>query len=115
MPIYEFRCKKCGKRFSELTLRVSEEVKPTCTKCGSHTADRLMSRFAMPKSDEARMESLADPGNLSGLDENDPKSMARFMRKMGSEMGEDVGGEDFDQMMEEMEGGGGEEGGDGDL
>jgi hypothetical protein len=40
--------------------------------------------------------------------------MARFMRKMGSEMGEDVGGEDFDQMMEEMEGGG-DEGNDGGL
>jgi putative FmdB family regulatory protein len=113
MPIYEYRCKKCGKRFSELTLRASEEVKPTCTRCGSHAADRLMSRFAMPRSEDARLDSMADPSNFSGLDENDPKSVARWMRKMGNEMGEDVGGEDFDEMMDEIEGGGGDdEGGD---
>ena len=50
-----------------------------------------MSRFASPKSEEARLESLADPDALSGLDENDPASMARFMKKMGDEMGEDLG------------------------
>jgi len=111
MPIYEYRCRKCGKRFSVLTLRVSETPKAECTKCGSTAADRLLSRFAMPKSEEARMDAMADPSNLGGLDENDPKSVARWMRKMGKEMGDDLGGEDFDQMMEEMEAG---EGGDGD-
>jgi putative FmdB family regulatory protein len=114
MPIYEYRCRKCGKRFSVLTLRVSETPTPQCDKCGSRAADRLMSRFAMPKSEEARMESMADPSNLGGLDENDPKSVARWMRKMGKEMGEDVAGEDFDQMMNEVESGEGD-GGEGDL
>ncbi|MFI5364307.1 MAG: zinc ribbon domain-containing protein [Candidatus Binatia bacterium] len=113
MPIYEYRCRKCGKRFSVLTLRVSEKPSPQCDKCGSRAADRLMSRFAMPKSEEARMESMADPSNLGGLDENDPKSVARWMRKMGKEMGEDVAGEDFDQMMDEVESGEGDEGGGG--
>ncbi len=114
MPIYEYRCRKCGKRFSVLTLRVSETPSPQCDKCGSRAADRLMSRFAMPKSEEARMESMADPSNLGGLDENDPKSVARWMRKMGKEMGEDVAGEDFDQMMDEVESGEGD-GGEGGL
>ena len=110
MPIYEYRCRKCGKRFSVLTLRVSETPAVQCATCGSRSADRLMSRFAMPKSDEARMEALADPSNLGGLDENDPKSVSRWMRKMGKEMGEDLGGEDFDEMMAEAEGDGGGEG-----
>ncbi len=114
MPIYEYRCRKCGKRFSVLTLRVSEKPSPQCDRCGGHAADRLMSRFAMPKSEEARMESLADPSALSGLDESDPKSVARWMRKMGKEMGEDVGGEDFDGMIDEIESGEPESGGEGD-
>ena len=114
MPIYEYRCRKCGKRFSVLTLRVSEKPSPQCDKCGGRAADRLMSRFAMPKSEEARMESLGDPSALSGIDENDPKSVARWMRKMGKEMGEEVGGEDVDQMIDEMESGEGDLGGDGD-
>ena len=114
MPIYEYRCRKCGKRFSVLTLRASERVSPECARCGSRDADRLLSRFAMPKSEEARLESLSDPGRLGDLDESDPKSVGRWMRRMGREMGDDLGGADFDEMVEEMEGGatGGDDGDD---
>lgn len=105
MPIYEYRCRRCRKRFSVLTLRVSEKPKPRCEHCGSRSAERLLSRFAMPRSEEARLNALADPSALSGLDENDPRSTARWMRKMGREMGEEAGGEDFDEMMDEMEAG----------
>lgn len=59
-----------------------------------------MSRFAAPKSEEARLESLADPSNFGDLDENDPQSMARFMKKMGREIGEDFGDE-LDEALEE--------------
>jgi hypothetical protein len=72
-----------------------------------------MSRFATVKSEDARLESLADPSQYGDLDENDPKSVARFMKKMGQEMGEDLG-DDLDAAMEEAsseEGGGvGDEG-----
>jgi hypothetical protein len=54
------------------------------------------------------MEALADPSNLGDVDENDPKSMARFMKKMGKEMGEDFD-EDLDEAMESMGEGGQEE------
>ncbi len=108
MPIYEYRCRKCGKRFSVLTLRVSEKAVARCEACGAAEADRLMSRFAMPKSEAARLESLADPSNLGDLDESDPGSVARWMRKVGKEMGDEVGGEDFEQMVSEIEGGAGE-------
>ena len=46
------------------------------------------------------MESLADPSKWSGLDEKDPKSMAKWMKRMGKEMGEDLG-DDVDQMVDE--------------
>lgn len=112
MPIYEYRCRKCKRRFSVLTLRVSETPTPQCDRCGSRAADRLLSRFAMPKSEEARLDALADPSHMGDLDENDPKSVARWMRKMGKEMGEDLQGEDLDQMMDEVESGegGGDDG-----
>lgn len=63
----------------------------TCAHCQSADLERLLSRFASPKSEEARLEALSDPSHLSGLDENDPASMERFMKKMGEEMGEDLG------------------------
>ena len=46
-----------------------------------------MSRFATMKSEDARLDSLADPSQYGDLDENDPNSVARFMKKMGQEMG----------------------------
>jgi len=113
MPIYEYRCTGCNRKVTVITLRVSERVEPQCDRCGSRKVTRLMSRFAMPRSDDDRLDDLADSSGLGGLDENDPKSMARWMRKMGKEMGEDVG-EDFDEMVDEMEAGtGDDEAGDG--
>ncbi|HUY27226.1 MAG TPA: zinc ribbon domain-containing protein [Candidatus Binataceae bacterium] len=103
MPIYEYECSRCGRRTSVLTTRVSERVRAVCKHCGSKKMKRLMSRFAMPKSEEQRLDSIADPSKLGGLDENDPKSVARMMKKMGQEMGEDFSGEDFDEAVEEME------------
>ncbi|MBI1873494.1 MAG: zinc ribbon domain-containing protein, partial [Acidobacteria bacterium] len=51
-------------------------------------------------SEEARLEALADPSSFGDIDENDPASMARWMKKMGKEMGEDLG-DDLDQAVEE--------------
>lgn len=99
MPLYEYRCLVCQKRSTILVLSLTNAPAPLCRHCQSPKVERLLSRFASPKSEEARLESLADPGNLGGLDENDPASMARFMKKMGEEMGEDVG-EEIDQAME---------------
>lgn len=91
MPIYEYRCLDCTKRSSILLLSISPSASPLCTHCRSPRLERLLSRFASPKSDEARMESLADDDALAGLDEQDPASMERLMKRMGDEMGEDFG------------------------
>lgn len=98
MPLYEYRCLDCKKRCTILVLSLSSCKPPACTHCQSLKVERLMSRFASPKSDEARLASLADPDSLAGLDENDPESMSRFMKKMGEEMGEDLGEDMADAM-----------------
>jgi putative FmdB family regulatory protein len=106
MPIYEYRCEDCKRRSSLLLRTLNEEARPVCPTCGGRKLKRIFSRFAMVRSEEDRMERLANPSNWSGLDENDPKSMMAWAKRMGKEMGEDVG-EDFDAMMEEeMERGG---------
>jgi putative FmdB family regulatory protein len=106
MPIYEYECAECHRRTSVLTLRVREKAKPHCGKCGSRKMHRLMSRFAVPRSEESRMDALADPANFAGLDEKDPKSLARAMRKMGREMGDEFSGPEFDDAVNELESGG---------
>jgi len=59
-----------------------------------------MSRFATVKSEDARLDALADPSQYGDLDENDPRSVGRFMKRMGQEMGEDLG-DDLDAAVEE--------------
>ena len=59
----------------------------------------------MPRSEEARMDALANPSNLGDMDENDPRSLARAMRKMGREMGDEFAGPEFDEAINEMESG----------
>ncbi len=103
MPIYEYRCQGCGRRFS-LLRSLSDDAPPRCPSCGSLDLKRLISKVAILRSEESRLESLADPSSLSGLDENDPRSMARWMRRMGREMGEDMGPE-FNEMVDRMEAG----------
>jgi putative FmdB family regulatory protein len=111
MPIYEFRCRSCGKKTTALVLVRERIVEVRCTFCQGADLERLWSRFATVKSEDARMDALADPSSLAEVDERDPKSMMRWMKRMGQEMGEDLG-DDFEQAMEEELGGGGaEEGG----
>ena len=117
MPIYEYQCRECKRKMSFLVLAASS-FKPVCKYCKSEELEQLFSRFATPKSEESRLESLADPSTFSGLDENDPGSVARWMKKMGKELGEDFGGEDIDQLAEEAAqeaAGGGEAGNHSDL
>ncbi|MBY0276325.1 zinc ribbon domain-containing protein, partial [Candidatus Binatia bacterium] len=92
MPIYEYRCEPCRRRVQVLTLRVSETPDPVCDRCGSRTLTRIPSRFAVARSEESRLDALSDPAQLSGLDENDPRSVARWMRRMGKEAGDDLPG-----------------------
>jgi hypothetical protein len=72
-----------------------------CKQCGSHSLERVLSRVHVRLSEETRLERLADPSAWSGIDENDPKSVAKVLKKMGQEMGEDGFPGEVDQMVEE--------------
>ena len=106
MPIYEYGCYDCRKRVNVL-FRSFSDVKTkaaACPRCGGTHLKRLVSKVAVVRSEESRLESLADPSSLSGLDENDPKSVARWMRKMSGEIGEDLGSE-FNEVVDRLEAG----------
>jgi putative FmdB family regulatory protein len=100
MPIYEYECHDCRKRVSLLVLRPSVADSPVCPVCGGSALSRLMSRFATVKSEDARLDSLAESSSFGDLDENNPASVARFMKKMGREFGDDLG-DDFESAMDE--------------
>ena len=106
MPIYEYRCGDCKRRVSIFYRSFTNTDKGAqCPNCGGTNLTRLVSRVATVKSEEARMEALSDPSSFGGVDENDPKSMARFMRKMGDQVGGEDLGPEFSEMVDRLESG----------
>jgi len=106
VPLCSYRCRDCGRkvtiRFESYAAYDVAEV--GCRHCGGSKLVEIIGRVAIAKSEEARMDALADPSAMGDLDENDPKSMGRWMRKMGREMGEDMGPE-FDEVIGRLEAG----------
>ena len=103
MPYYDFLCIACKNPVRLfITYAEYDESHPTCPTCHSSQLKRRVSRVGLAKSEDARMETMMDDGALAGLDEEDPKSLGRFMRKMSNEMGEDMGGE-FEEVVDRLE------------
>jgi putative FmdB family regulatory protein len=98
MPIFEYRCGDCSRRFSLLVGVVAGETEQRCPRCGGEQLQKLISRFASPRSEDEALDDLADPTRMGDLD--DPKQMAQWMKRVGREMGEDMG-DDFDELVEE--------------
>jgi len=113
MPIYEYECADCRRRVSLLIRSAAAAAAPACPRCGGVALTRVMSRFVTVKSEEARLESLADSAALGDLDENDPASVARLMKTMGREFGDDLG-DDFESAVDEVMAEGDAAGGEGD-
>ena len=95
MPIYEYYCLDCRKRVNVFfrTFRAAETESATCPSCNSANLHRLMSRVRVMKSEDSRMEDLADPSLMAGLESEDPRALASFMRRMSDETGEPLDSE----------------------
>jgi putative FmdB family regulatory protein len=104
MPTYQYRCKDCHRKF-EVFMTYSEYGTRTvnCTHCASANVERRIGRVRFARSEESRLENLADPSKLAGL-EDDPRALGQMMREMSGEMGEDMGPE-FDEVIDRLESG----------
>ena len=103
MPTYDFVCNDCKQRFEIFqTFAEYGKVPVLCTHCNSKNVRRRMTKVRIAKSEESRMDSMAD--DFSGFEgmEDDPQAMGRMMRKMGKEMGEDLPPE-FDEVVDRLE------------
>jgi putative FmdB family regulatory protein len=106
MPVYEFYCGDCHAIFNFLSRTVNTARRPACPRCGRPELERLVSRFAISRNrpesdadglpaglDEAKLEQamLALAGEMDGVDENDPRAMAGFMRRFSEMTGLELG------------------------
>lgn len=107
MPLYDYVCLDCRKRFDLFMSYQEYGTRPAvCTHCGSKNVRRRLNRVRIAKSEDSRLESLddlSDPAALAGLEDN-PQELGRMMRKMGKEMGEELPPE-FDEVVDRLESG----------
>lgn len=104
MPTYDYRCLNCKRRFSIfMSYQDYGQKNVTCPHCASEQVQRRIGRIRFARSEESRLESLADPSALEGM-EDDPVALGRMMRKMGNEMGEELGPE-FNEVVDRLESG----------
>ena len=106
MPVYEYRCGACRRRSSHLFRTFASVATPACPHCGAPAEQmrKLISRVSVMKSEESRLDDLADPGMFADVDENDPRSVARWARKLGEQLGDDLP-DDYGEMVEQLESG----------
>ena len=103
MPIYEFRCRRCRRRTSVFIRSIGGPAKAVCSHCGSPDTARLISRVAVLRSGDDEFAGL-DESTMADVDENDPRSMARWVRRMSHQMGEPLDA-DMETELERMEAG----------
>ncbi len=117
MPIYEFYCKDCNTIFNFFSRQVNTTKQPDCPRC-SRPLKRQMSTFStigrakepgeegMPDIDEARMERVLGElaQEVENINEDDPRQMARMMRKLTEKSGLPLG-EGMEEAMARLEAG----------
>ncbi|MDQ6693729.1 MAG: zinc ribbon domain-containing protein [Chloroflexota bacterium] len=114
MPIYEYTCGSCKRRVSLFFPNFSAADSRTaageiaCPRCSSADLQRVQSRANTLRAEAPGGDTLDDTpdGLMSGLDEDDPRSVARWARRMKDSMGEDLDmGPGFDQVLSRIEAG----------
>jgi putative FmdB family regulatory protein len=153
MPIFEYLCASCNRIYSFLSLSPKPGREPLCPRCGASALTRVPSAFAVgagrktadkpaaaagSPGDEGPMgrleqEAMRMASEMDEKDAEDPRTMARMMRRLAEASGEPVtpamsemfrrleAGEDPEDLEEELGpqleaemgagGGAGEEGG----
>jgi len=118
MPVYEFYCADCHTVFNFLSRHVNTDKRPACPRCGRPELDRQVSPFAfshgrkeeaaegMPDLDEGKLEKamMGLAGEMEGMDDNDPRQMARFMKRLKEATGMNLG-QGMEEAIRRMESG----------
>lgn len=120
MPIYEFYCADCHRIYNFLARTANTAKKPKCPQCGRLRLERQVSKFAISKNrpesdegdmfpegmDESRFErAMEELGReAEGMNEDDPRQMARLMRKLFQSTGMECDGR-MEEAMRRMESG----------
>ncbi len=101
MPIYEYRCEDCQQLSSVLVYSWSKEVDRPCKHCSGTNLNRVVSKFTMRRSWGESLNWAPSGETLRDVNEDDPRSLDRFMGRIKQEMGGQVTS-DFEEMRREI-------------
>jgi putative FmdB family regulatory protein len=103
MPLYEYRCLDCRKKFDiRLTYSEYDSHVPVCPNCSSVNIQRIIRKIRVATNDISRLSEMADPANLDAL-EDDPRKLGRMMRDMRDQVGADDLPGEFDEVVSRLE------------
>ena len=103
MPLYEYRCQDCRKKFdARLSYSEYDAYIPVCPVCGSKNASRIIRAVRVATNDITRLADMADPASMDALDE-DPRKLGKMMRDMREQVGADDLPGEFDEVVDRLE------------
>lgn len=92
MPVYEYQCQACQAKFVALVGMIADPDDERCPKCQSSDTKKLVSRVARYRTEEQRLDEMAD--RLEGVEEPEsPTELRSLVREMGKAMDDDASDE----------------------
>lgn len=104
MPLYEYQCRQCGGVNTALILKPREEEKLLCGKCRSPELVRILSRFALHKTEAQRVEEFDPQSQRSDSFYKDDRNVGLWAQKRMKQLGVDLG-PSFDETVEKVRSG----------
>lgn len=99
MPIYEYRCKKCKKEFTQLLLNPKEIARVRCRFCNGANLTKLLSSFCVHQTEQSRLSNF-DTSKTRGDDfYKDSRNIGLWAKKRMKELGTNLGSK-MDEIVE---------------
>jgi putative FmdB family regulatory protein len=99
MPIYEYECDSCGTITSAIVLKPEQEADVRCAHCDGARLARIVSRFAIHKTESQRLNEFDTRGPRDDTFYKDNRNIGLWAKKRARELGADLGPQ-FDEVVE---------------
>lgn len=104
MPLFEYRCMECGCINTALILKPLEEKNLQCARCRSQRLVRILSHFALHKTEAQRVNEFDFRDRQSDSFYKDDRNVGLWAQKRMNQLGVDLG-PGFDETIEKARSG----------
>ena len=91
MPLYEYKCTTCGRINTALIVNTQEEKELHCGKCRSSDLVRILSRFALHKTEAQRVDEFDPRAQRSDSFYKDDRNVGLWAKKRMQQLGVELG------------------------